>query len=97
MCPLGLRFFGLTQEYRLYLFTQIHDIIFHGNGGFDWDTVYNMPIWLRKFTFYKMKEHYDEKNDNDSSDLISQTKAIREGKIPLPEQFTGRLKQTPKY
>ena len=34
--------------------------MFHGNGGYDWDTVYNMPIWLRLFTFNKMKEHYDK-------------------------------------
>jgi len=34
--------------------------VFHGNGGYDWDTVYNMPIWLRLFTFNKMKEHYDK-------------------------------------
>jgi hypothetical protein len=98
---LDLTFFGLTPElardYRINLFTQIHEIVFHGQGGYDWGTVYNMPIWLRKFTFHKMKEHYDEKNDNKDNDLISQTKAIREGKIPLPKQFTGKLKQPPKY
>jgi hypothetical protein len=44
----------------LILFNQIHEIVFHGNGGYDWDTVYNMPIWLRLFTFNKMKEHYDK-------------------------------------
>ena len=36
------------------LFTQIHEIIFHGKGGYDWNTVYSMPIWLRKFTFFKI-------------------------------------------
>lgn len=60
MCPLGLRFFGLTQEYRLHIFTQIHEIVFHGKGGYDWDTIYNMPIWLRKFTYHKIKEFYDK-------------------------------------
>lgn len=25
-------------------------------------TVYNMPIWLRKFTFHKLKTYHDEKN-----------------------------------
>jgi len=61
---LGLTFFGLTpdnaSEYRLYLFNQIHQIIFHGKGGYDWNTVYNMPIWLRKYTFSEIKNHYDE-------------------------------------
>lgn len=59
-------FFGLTpkqaQEYRLGLFSQIHQIVFHGQGGYDWPTVYNMPIWLRKFTFNEIKKHNDEAN-----------------------------------
>ena len=47
----------------MVLFNQIHEIVFHGNGGYDWDTVYNMPIWLRLFTFNKMKEHYSKQNE----------------------------------
>jgi len=60
---LDLTFFGLTQDYRLSLFSQIHEIIFHGNGGYDWNTIYNMPIWLRRFTFNKLKEHYDKQKE----------------------------------
>lgn len=63
-----LPFFGLTPEYRLHLFTQIHEIVFHGNGGYDWDTIYNMPIWLRKFTFSKIKEYYDNQNKNSQAE-----------------------------
>lgn len=99
---MDLTFFGLTSEvakpYRVNLFTQIHEIVFHGQGGYDWETVYNMPIWLRKFTFHKMKEHYDEKNKDTDSDLASQTKAIKDGKIQLPDHFKGKLEQkAPKY
>ncbi len=58
---LGLAFFGLTlnevPQARLSLFTQIHEICFHGQGGYDWETVYNMPVWLRMFTFNKIKEY----------------------------------------
>ena len=50
-------------EYRPILFKQIHEIVFHGNGGYDWDTVYNMPLWLRRATFNLMKEHYDKQNE----------------------------------
>ena len=99
---MDLTFFGLTPElardYRINLFTQIHEMVFHGQGGYDWETIYNMPMWLRKFVFRKMKEYYEEKNNNNApKDLISQTKAIREGKIQLPDQFKGKLKQPPKY
>ena len=60
---MGLTFFGLTPEYRLFLFKQIHEIVFHGGGGYDWNTVYNMPIWLRRFTFETLKEHFEKQNE----------------------------------
>ena len=60
------RFFGLTldnsAEYRKNLFTQIHNIIYHGNGGYDFGTVYNIPIWLRKFTFKQIDDYNRDAN-----------------------------------
>ena len=64
---LDLTFFGLTltnvAEFRLHLFNQIHQIVFHGKGGYDWNTIYNMPIWLRKYTFNEIKKYYDEEKE----------------------------------
>ena len=66
--PSELAFFGLTSseaaQYRLNLFSQIHEIVFHGKGGYDWNTIYNMPIWLRKFTFNKIKEFYEQEAES---------------------------------
>ena len=45
------------------MFSQIHEIVFHGKGGYDWNTIYNMPIWLRTFTFNKLKEWYEKENE----------------------------------
>ena len=89
------------MEYRLYLFNQIHEIIFHGNGGFDYNTVYNMPIWLRKFTFNNLKEHY-QPSDND--DVVEKSKqamkaAQSEGiapKVNVPTYVTKASKVSPK-
>jgi len=58
-----LPFFGLTADYRKGLFSQIHEIVFHGKGGYDWHTIYNMPIWLRNFTFKKIEEHYKKEQE----------------------------------
>jgi hypothetical protein len=59
-----LSFFGLTSNSapiaRANLFTQIHEITFHGKGGYNWETVYNMPRWLRQFTFNKINEFYQK-------------------------------------
>ena len=99
---MDLTFFGLTfniaPQFRVSLFTQIHEIVFHGQGGYDWETVYNMPIWLRKFTFHKMKTYYEEKNGNENNGLDAQTQAIQSGKIQIPDHFKGKLEQkAPKY
>jgi len=37
--------------------------VFHSKGGYDWGTVYNMPIWLRKFTFSAINEFHKEQNE----------------------------------
>ena len=72
-CPSGLTFFGLTTSNRQGIFTQIHEIVFHGKGGFDWDTVYNMPIWLRNFTFNRIKEYYEEEKKS----IEKQSKSLK--------------------
>ena len=59
-------FFSLTpteaSEFRHNLFTIIHDIVFHGKGGYDWHTIYNMPIWLRNMTMKRISQFYEEQN-----------------------------------
>jgi hypothetical protein len=61
---LVLTFFGLTineaPQVRLGLFSVINQIVFHGKGGYDFNTIYNMPIWLRKFTYSEIKKFYDD-------------------------------------
>ena len=37
--------------------------MFHGKGGYDFGTVYNMPIWLRNFTFGAINQWYKEQNE----------------------------------
>ena len=55
-------FFGLTPQYRNILFSQIHDLVYHGGGGFIHSEVYNMPVWLRRFHITKINEHVEKQN-----------------------------------
>lgn len=90
---LGLTFFGLTSDIapqaRAALFRQIHEIVFHGKGGYDWYTIYDMPIWLRRFTFNEIQNFYKEESDqvqnaqnggNGKKTLVDST-----GKINTPD------------
>ena len=47
--PLGPAFFGLGLNYKPILHDEIFTLIYHSHGGFNWNDVYTMPIWLRKF------------------------------------------------
>ena len=41
-------FFGFKSEDRLGLHDNIFNIIWHGEGSWSWDDIYNMPVPLRR-------------------------------------------------
>ena len=56
---LGLTFFGFNDDYRADLHDLIFDMIWFGEGRWDWNTIYNMPIFLRNFWIRKMNDIAD--------------------------------------
>lgn len=94
-----LEFFGITEENvhikRINLFSQIHEIVFHSKGGYDWNTVYNMPIWLRTFTFNKLKEWYDkeqEQIEKQNNQLTNKSgKEIARPDIPQTNTYNAKV------
>ncbi len=66
-------FFGLTPEYKLDLHKGIFNMITYGKGGWDWDTIYNMPIFLRLY-YMKLLGEALEKEAGKST--VSQGSAI---------------------
>jgi hypothetical protein len=91
LSQLGLTFFGLTldivPEVRAALFRQIHEICFHGQGGYQWETVYTMPTWLRKFTFKNIQDYNKEQNDNINAQTNEGEKTLIDssGKVNAPD------------
>lgn len=47
--PLGQTFFGFKPEDRPYLHENIFNMLWHGEGRWTWDELYEMPIFLRRF------------------------------------------------
>ena len=98
---MGLAFFGLTfdiaAQARAALFKQIHEIVFHGKGGYDWDTIYNMPIWLRRFTFNEIQKYYKEEKEaiENKGKKGSQTVISPDGKVKSPELLQKAAAQHP--
>jgi hypothetical protein len=61
------------------LFSQIHEIVFHGKG-YDYTSVYNMPIWLRRFTFRKLEEYF--KKQEEEYNKVQNKQSFQKPKIP---------------
>jgi len=101
LSQLGLSFFGLTSDSisqtRAAIFTQVHQIVFHGKGGYDWHTVYNMPIWLRRFTFNEIQKYYDEEKKQIDNSKNSQSTTVigSDGKVKAPEFLKGNQGKRP--
>lgn len=88
---MGLAFFGLTSEtapqIRLSIFKQIHEIVFHGKGGYDYATIYHMPLWLRKFTFKEINDYYEAEQAAIKNEQTSGKTSLvdSEGKVNVPQ------------
>jgi len=72
------------------LFLQIHDVCFWGQGGYDFDTVYNLPIWLRKFILSQLKEHYDKSRPNDEANMQTTIKNLKNHQLEQQKQSSNQ-------
>jgi hypothetical protein len=81
-------FFGLTPQYRKNIFDQIHEIVFHGKGGYSFSEVYEFPIHLRKYIYHTLTEYYEKQNkQQDGNDLADKVKS---GAIQVPDFMRGK-------
>jgi hypothetical protein len=98
----GSTFFGLSlnnvSEIRKDLFLQIHDICFWGQGGYDFSTVYNLPIWLRKFILLQLRQHYDKTNNSEENNLKKSIETMKNNSFisppPVSKSINKLLYQT---
>lgn len=55
-------FFGFKPEHRVDLHDNLFNLLWHGDGRWDWDMLYNMPIFLRKFYVKRVNKLIEERN-----------------------------------
>ena len=57
-----------------------------------------MPIWLRNFTFNKIKEYYEKQNEEINQSQKGKEKTVigKDGKVKSPE-FLSKSKTPPTY
>ena len=76
-------FFGLTPKYRLQFQTTIFDLIYHSNGGFSYQDVYHMPVYLRTFYVQKLNKMFtDQKKEAEKQMKTVKSSMPKAPKIP---------------
>ena len=45
------------------MYQEVHELTYHGGGGFTYSEVYNMPIYLRRFSLKKINDYLKAKQE----------------------------------
>jgi hypothetical protein len=54
-------FFGLDIKDKPRLHDSLFNLLWAGEGRWDWDTLYHMPIWMRTFWIHKLNKMADDR------------------------------------
>ena len=75
--------------------SEVHDLVYHGRGGFPYDTVYNMPIPYRKYHIRKIQDYLDKKAEAEKESMktssSSSSKPLARPNVPQAD-FTSKIK-----
>ena len=54
-------FFIQNPKYKKHIHEEIFQLVWVGEGRWDWNTVYNWPVWLRKFYVDQLTKTFSNK------------------------------------
>ena len=67
-------------------------MVFHGNGGYNWDSIYNMPIKYRRYILKKMTDFYKPKEENTLDNPSEDVKQMAK-KPPTDYMYAGKQRK----
>jgi hypothetical protein len=53
-------FFGFKPEDRVALHESLFNLVWYGAGRWDWETLYAMPVYIRRFWIKKINKMTEE-------------------------------------
>ena len=60
---MGQTFFGLTSEHKILIHQSIFTLSYFSNGGFTFEQVYRMPVYLRNFYLKQLEDTKQKESD----------------------------------
>lgn len=75
---------------KIVLFDQINQIVFYGKGGYSFDLLYEMPIWLRHFIYRKLVEYYQQEQESIEEAKKGRSPRAPKSKVRVPDLVMKR-------
>jgi len=75
-------FFGFKPQDRVKLHESLFNLIWIGRGRWDWQTLYTMPVHIRRFWINKINKMLEEKEQQDIQRAQDAQNRRKKSKIP---------------
>ena len=59
-------FFGFKPKHQVQFHDQLFDLLWAGDGRWDWDTIYNLPLHIRRLWVTRINRMRDQQNNEQS-------------------------------
>jgi hypothetical protein len=74
--------------------TEVHDLVYHGGGGFIYSEVWNMPISNRRYHIYKINEFLKKKAEaEEKASKGNNTSKSTMDMSKMTPDFTSKVKK----
>lgn len=75
---------------------EVHDLVYHGGGGFIYSDVWNMPIMTRRYHIRKINEFLEKKAEAQAKAMKSNSNTVSArdytSKVSVPD-FISKVKK----
>lgn len=84
--PLEQTFFGFKPEDRPGLHENIFNMLWHGEGRWTWDEIYEMPVFLRRFYVKQLNKILETRQQQQQDQIEAAQRRNSAAKKPLPQK-----------
>lgn len=77
--------------------TEIFELVYHGNGGFSWQDVWDMPIAHRRYSLKKINEFLNKVEEARNKDSKVITEKTDMSKFKLPKEVETAMTNRPDF
>lgn len=71
---------------------EVHDLVYHGGGGFIYSDVWNMPVTTRRYHISKINEYLKKKAEAEKEAMNKSKQSSDMSKTKVPD-FVSKIKK----